>query len=217
MQELLCIKLSSGPRWSQQSYAAKSYTYLGHTTYSQGTGTCSPEQSNSITVVASHSTCQNHIFPPGMFLFLLLKGNVWFFINTIFHMQFAICYPYKADDDKLPYCCTVNILTFLKQCFYVFHFFAWFYCTRIHCFVLSHVHTYQNNPLSPLSSSASFQEYLRPNGSTVNDSTRCSSYSRPIGGAWKSPKTEKKRRSMRIKLERCKQTDNRRRNRKQQE
>ena len=48
----------------------------------------------------------------------------------------------------------------------------------------------------PPSSSASFQEYLRPNGSIVNDSTRCSSYSRPIGGAWNSPKTEAKRRSM---------------------
>ena len=43
----------------------------------------------------------------------------------------------------------------------------------------------------PRSSSALFQEYLRSNGSTVNP-TRCSSYSRPIGGAWNSPKTEKK-------------------------
>ena len=34
----------------------------------------------------------------------------------------------------------------------------------------------------PLSSSASFQEYLRPDGSTENDRKRCSSYSRPIGG-----------------------------------
>ena len=58
----------------------------------------------------------------------------------------------------------------------------------------------------PPSSSASFQEYLRPHGSTENDRKHCSSYSRPIDGAWDSPKTEK-RRSMHIKLTRCKQTD----------
>ena len=52
-------------------------------------------------------------------------------------------------------------------------------------------------------SSESFQEYLRPYGSTENDWKRCSSYSRPIGGAWNSPKTEKKRRSMRIKFVHC--------------
>ena len=46
----------------------------------------------------------------------------------------------------------------------------------------------------PSSALASFQEYLRPNGSIVNDSTCCSSYSRPIGGAWNSPKMEMKRR-----------------------
>ena len=49
----------------------------------------------------------------------------------------------------------------------------------------------------PPSNLASCQEYLRPNGSIVNKSTRCSSYSRPIGGAWNSPKTEKKRRRRR--------------------
>ena len=60
-----------------------------------------------------------------------------------------------------------------------------------------------------LSSLASFQEHLHPNRSTVNDSTCCSSYSRPIGSAWNSPKTEKKRRHMHIKLAHCKQTVNR--------
>ena len=45
----------------------------------------------------------------------------------------------------------------------------------------------------PPSSSASSQEYLRPDGSTENDRKHCSSYSRPIDGAWHSPKTEKKR------------------------
>ena len=39
----------------------------------------------------------------------------------------------------------------------------------------------------------------------------------PIGGAWNSPKTEKKRLSMRIKLARCIQTDSRSRNRTQEE
>ena len=53
--------------------------------------------------------------------------------------------------------------------------------------------------------------------STEKDSTRCSSYSRPIGGAWNSPKTEKMRRSMRKKLARCKQTDSRLRNRTQED
>ena len=38
------------------------------------------------------------------------------------------------------------------------------------------------------SSSASFQGYLHPYGSTENDRKRCSSYSRPIGGAWHSQK-----------------------------
>ena len=52
---------------------------------------------------------------------------------------------------------------------------------------------------------ASFQEYLCPNGSIVKD---CSSYSRPIGCAWNSPKTELARRL---------QTDSRRRTRTQQE
>ena len=42
-----------------------------------------------------------------------------------------------------------------------------------------------------------------PNGSIVNDATHCSSYSRPIGGALKSPKMEKKRWSMRIKPAHC--------------
>ena len=42
-------------------------------------------------------------------------------------------------------------------------------------------------------------------------------YSRPIGGAWNSPKTEKKTRNLRIKLARCKQIDSRRRNLTQRE
>ena len=58
---------------------------------------------------------------------------------------------------------------------------------------------------------------LHPYGPTENDRKRCSSYSRPIGGTWNSPKTEKKRWSMLIKLSRCKQTDSRRRNWTQQE
>ena len=62
---------------------------------------------------------------------------------------------------------------------------------------LGHVHTYRNDPPPP-SSLASFQ-YLHPNGSIVNDSSRFSSYSRPIGGTWNSPETEKKSRSMHIK------------------
>ena len=69
----------------------------------------------------------------------------------------------------------------------------------------------------PLSSSTSFQLYLRPNWSTVNDSTHCSSYSSPINGAWNSPKTEKKRWSMRIKLAHCIQIDSRRRIQKEEE
>ena len=89
-------RLSYSPRQSQRSKAAKSYTYSGHATYSQGTGTCSPEQSNSITVVASHSTCQNHISPPGMFLSLLLKGNVWFFINILYFLTVLLCGTHKS-------------------------------------------------------------------------------------------------------------------------
>ena len=68
----------------------------------------------------------------------------------------------------------------------------------------------------PPSSSASFQEYLRPY-TEKHQKKRCSSYSRDIDGAWHSPKSEKKRRSMHSKLERCKQTDSRWRNQTQQE
>ena len=50
----------------------------------------------------------------------------------------------------------------------------------------------------------SLQEYLRPNGSIVNDSY---SFSRPIGGAWSSPKIEKKSQIMCMKLARRIQTD----------
>ena len=70
---------------------------------------------------------------------------------------------------------------------------------RVH---LGAIHTNENNLFFPPPSSASFHP---------------SSYSRPIGGPWHSPKMEKKRQSMRIKLERCKQTDSRRRNRTQEE
>ena len=76
--------------------------------------------------------------------------------------------------------------------------------------------THTKQSFFPPSSSASFQECLRPYGSTENECNRCSSYFRPIGGAWNSPKTEKKTRSMHIKLARCKQTDSRRRNPTQQ-
>ena len=69
----------------------------------------------------------------------------------------------------------------------------------------------------PPSSPASIQEYVCPKRTNENGSTRCSSYSRSIGDAWNSPKTEKKRRSMHIMLARCIQTDSRRRNRTQQE
>ena len=58
------------------------------------------------------------------------------------------------------------------------------------------------------SSLALFQQYLRPNGSIINDSTHVSSYSRPIGDT--SPQT-KKRQSMPTKLAHCIQTDSRRR------
>ena len=78
------------------------------------------------------------------------------------------------------------------------------------------VHTYENNFLSSVFLVIG-SEYLRPDGSTENDRKSCSSYSGPIGGAWHSPKTEKKRRSMDIKLARCKQTDSRMRNRTQEE
>ena len=69
---------------------------------------------------------------------------------------------------------------------------------------LGHVHMYQKNLFFPPSSLASFQEYSHTKGSAENDSTSCSSYSRPIGGAYNSPKMEKKRWSMCIKLARCK-------------
>lgn len=59
------IVILSMSKATQQT--AKSYTYSGHTTYSQGTAT---EQSNSITVVANHSACQNLIFPLKIFSIL---------------------------------------------------------------------------------------------------------------------------------------------------
>ena len=70
---------------------------------------------------------------------------------------------------------------------------------RTCCFHLRHLRPCPHVPkqYSPPCSLASFQEYLRPNGSTENDSKCSSSYSRPIGGTWNSPK---KRRSMRMKL-----------------
>ena len=40
----------------------------------------------------------------------------------------------------------------------------------------------------PPSFTASFQEYLHPDGSSENDSKRCSSYSRLIGGTWNKKK-----------------------------
>ena len=58
----------------------------------------------------------------------------------------------------------------------------------------------------PPSSLALFQEYLHPHRTTENDSKRCSSHSRPLGGAWNSPWMGKKRLSMHIKLARCLQT-----------
>ena len=70
-------------------------------------------------------------------------------------------------------------------------------------FIVTSVHTYQNNHFFLRLSLVSF--LLRPDGSTENDSSfSFSSYSRPIGGAWNSPKMEKKRRSMCSKLACCK-------------